>query len=103
MQVITIPAVDGVYTSKADLNAKGIVPGHQLTIGFDGTVTAGTLTIKAKGPGGTVFETIPDGLQDLTAPLSILFTFVATEYELTLAGFTGTSTKITVTDAQVEL
>ena len=95
-----LPAVDGVAVFNVDSHN---LVGHQISVDADGTTTAGTLTIAARGRGGRPFEAIPDGAIDLATSESVLFAFAVAEYEVTLAGFTGTATEIVLTDTIVEI
>lgn len=103
MTRMVIAAANGTYTHKVDVANKGIQAGHQVTVSLDGTATAGTISISAKGVEGGDFEAIPDGTLDLTALLSLQFTFVTTEFQFVVSGFTGTATEIVINDTVVGL
>lgn len=92
-----IPAANGAYERSVNMGSWG---NHQLGIKVLGSVSTGTLTVKAKAPGSDVFEIVPDGVIDLTAITTVLFTFVAAEYEFTLASVTGATSgaQVVVTD-----
>ncbi len=68
----------------------------------EGTTTAGTVTLSARAPGSAVFEAIPDGVVDLSAPETVLFTFPVAEYKVVLAGFAGTATTLLLQDTVAE-
>ena len=97
-----IAAVNGDHESAVKMGYWG---NHQLGFKVVGPLTTGTLTISAKAPGSSVFELVPDGVIDLTATTSLLFTFVAAEYNFNLASVTGetTGTQIVITDIPMEL
>tara|TARA_R100000951_G_scaffold61620_1_gene51775 strand:+ start:5953 stop:6279 length:327 start_codon:yes stop_codon:yes gene_type:complete len=97
-----IPAVNGDHPSEVTMAYCG---NHQHGIKVLGPLTTGTLTISAKSPGGSGFELVPDGAIDLTAITSLLFTFVAAEYNFNLTNVTGstTGTQIVITDIPMEL
>lgn len=65
-----------------------------------GTVTAGTLTVTAKIPDSTVFETPKDSAGsalntiDLAAPETLNLFGPIQQYEFTITGFAGTATEI---------
>lgn len=66
----------------------------------DGTLTAGTLTVNARVPNSTVFETPKDSdgntlnTIDLAAPETLNLYGPIEAYEFTISGFTGTATEI---------
>lgn len=97
-----IPAVNGDHSSAVKMAYWG---NHQFGIKVAGPLTTGTLTISARSPGSEVFELVPDGAIDLTAITSLLFTFVAAEYNFNLTGVTGSTdgTQIVITDIPMEL
>lgn len=97
-----IPAANDDYPKDVKMAYWG---NHQFGIKVIGPLTTGTLTISAKSPGSEVFELVPDGVIDLTAITSLLFTFVAAEYNFNLASVTGatTGTQIVITDIPMEL
>ena len=97
-----IPAVNDDTPVNVNMGYWG---NHQFGIRIIGSLTTGTLTISAKAPGSEVFELVPDGVIDLTAITSLLFTFVASEYNFNLANVTGASTaaQILITDIPMEL
>lgn len=82
--MITLPAADGTVVVR---NTRPRHKFHDIAVKGNGT---GTLTIKGKKVGSSVFEDIPDGLIDLSAPVSIQVEGVIEEYEFTLAGVTST-------------
>ena len=89
-------STDTVLNSGADTSFGN----HVLGIKTEGTLTAGTLTIRVKAPGSSVFEIVPDGVIDLTNIKSVLFSFVVSQYEFTLSGIVG-SDQITITDSKL--
>lgn len=97
-----IPAVNGDHFSDVKMACWG---NHQFGIKVVGPLTTGTLTISARSPGCEVFELVPDGVIDLTAITSLLFTFVAAEYNFNLTNVTGSTsgTQIVITDIPMEL
>lgn len=82
--MITLPAANGAVVVK---NSRPRHKFHDIAVKGNNT---GTLTIKGKKVGSSVFEDIPDGLIDLSAPTSIQVEGVIDEYEFTLAGVSGT-------------
>ncbi|AFV51092.1 lower collar protein [Vibrio phage VPMS1] len=68
----------------------------------EGTATAGTVTVSARAPGSDVFEAIPDGAIDLSAPETVLFTFPVAEYKVVVSGFAGTATTLLLQDTVAE-
>jgi len=82
--MINLKPVDGT------VEVRNKFPHHRFhDIAVKGNKT-GTLTIRGKKIGGSVFEDIPDGVITLSAPLSIMVEGVIEYYEFTLAGVTGT-------------
>lgn len=57
----------------------------------------GTLVIKGRKIGSSVFEDIPDGTITLSAPVSIQVEGVIEAYEFTISGISGSDT-VQVTD-----
>lgn len=91
---LNIPFVDGVYKRRHDNRYDRY---HDLAI--DATdVTGGTLVIRARKPGSSFFEDVPDGTVDLATPNSVTFQGSVTEYEFTLSGVVGTTTVLELTD-----
>lgn len=78
--------------------------GHQMGFRITGPFTTATVTVSAKGRGMEIFELVPDGAIDMTAPSSLLFTFCATDYRFALSNVTGTdsSTQLIVVDVPME-
>ena len=97
-----ILAVDGDIEGEVNMGYWG---NHQFGIRTIGSFTTGTLTLSAKSPGSEVFELIPDGVIDLAAETSLLFTFCATDYNFNLTNVTGAApgTQIVITDIPLEL
>ena len=97
-----IPATAGDHAKEVQMGGWG---NHQFGIKVVGPLTTGTLTISAKAPGSGVFELVPDGVIDLAAITSLLFTFVASDYNFNLASLTGETagTQIVITDIPMEL
>lgn len=94
-QTFTISSASGTYNAKTDQSFLS----HHIGIKTNGAATAGTLSIKAKPPGGALFEDIPDATAiDLTAPTSVQVTGAIVELEFATAGITGANqVHITVT------
>lgn len=68
-------------------------------LGFDLTnIVSGALSIRAKKPGSTFFENIPNGVIDLANPRSVSFTGSVAEFEFTLSSVVGTATVLAITD-----
>lgn len=85
-QTFTISSASDTYTAQTDQSYLS----HHIGIKTNGTATAGTLTIKARPPGGALFEDIPDATSiDLTAPPSVQVSGAIVELELITAGVTG--------------
>ena len=69
---------------------------------IDGDVTAGTLTVRARGPRARDFEDIVDSagapinVIDLSAPERLSFEGVVGDYEFTAAGVTSTASELTI-------
>lgn len=61
---------------------------HDVAISAPG-ITAGTLVIKGKKVGADIYEDIPDGTINLSAPTSIQFTGSVQSYEFTVSGIAG--------------
>jgi len=97
-----IPAIDDDYEVKVDMGNSG---NHQIAVRVIGPITTGTLTISARAPGSGVFEIVPDAVIDLTAPVTVLFTFSASHYNFNLASVTGagSGTQVVITDTPLEL
>lgn len=94
MAQFIIPAVDGTYTKELKTGKF-----HDLCVKpTEGTMTAGTLTFKCRPMGGATFNDVPDNVVDLSDPLQVQFTGSVEAYEFTLSGFTGTATKLIITD-----
>lgn len=74
------------------------ISSHVLAVSANGTMLTGTLTVEARAPGSKEFESIPDGIIDLTSLSTVIFTFAVAEYRFKLSGFTGSATEIIVTD-----
>lgn len=89
-----IPFVDGTYTRKFSSNRDKL---HDIAFNLTG-VTTGILTIRARKPGATFFEDIPDGIVDLSTPASVTFNGAVAEYEFTLASSAGTASQLIITD-----
>ncbi len=100
MASYTIPATNSVKTV---ISSSGTSASHQVSVKPDGTATAGELIIKVKSPGGSIYETIPDGTIDLTDLKSILFTFVVAEYQFQVSNFSGDANLIHITDSLAEV
>mgnify|MGYP003676076728 CR=1 FL=1 len=96
MAQFIIPAVDGTYTKELKTGKF-----HDLCIKpTEGTMTAGTFTFKCRPMGGATFNDVPDNVVDLSDAevLQVQFTGSVEAYEFTLSGFTGTATKLIITD-----
>lgn len=91
----TIPAANGTYTQKSQDSSLSY---HQLAIKTNGTPTAGSVTVNAKSPGSSVFEPVPSGTIDLTAPVVLNFTSSVLEYQVVVTGITGAAIQIHLTD-----
>lgn len=97
-----LSAVIGSEEGDSDMGDWGT---HQVGVKVLGPLTAGTLTISARSPGGSVFELVPGGVVDLMSPVTVLFKFVVGSYKFDLSGITGesSSTQVVVTDIPIEL
>lgn len=89
-----IPFADGTYTRKFSSNRDKL---HDIAFNLT-NITGGVLTIRARKPGATFFEDIPDGIVDLSTPTSVTFNGAVAEYEFTLAGATGSASRLIITD-----
>lgn len=91
---LNIPFVDGTYPRKFSSPRD-----KEHDIGLDLTdVTSGTLTIRARKPGSTFFEDVPDGVVNLASPHTVTFFGAVREYEFTLASVVGTTSVLEITD-----
>ena len=88
--------LEGVNGTTEHKNAPANDLYHDLAVNSTG-FTAGTLIITGRKPGSPLFEAIPDGVIDLTAPTSIQFTGGVAVYKFGLAGLVGEGS-ITITD-----
>ena len=97
-----IPAINGEY--KVDCSM-GFYGNHQLSIMGIGEDFGGTLTVTARSPGSKIFETVIDGIVDLSDIKTVLFTFAVSEYKFTLADLTGVGagSQIRITDTPLEV
>lgn len=101
-----IPIQDGTYNTESGGGVRTIgkltsSSSHQLSFSYSGaTPAAGTLQVFAKADGCDVYEPLPDGAIDLTAPLSLLFTFRLKDYQFVLSGVSG-SGDITIIDFEI--
>ena len=89
-----IPFTDG--THKVPFSSH-YAKDHNLAFNLN-NVTSGTLSVRARKPGSSFFETIPNGVINLSNPSSISFTGAVQEYEFTLDSSVGTATYIVITD-----
>lgn len=98
-----VPLVDGAYEKQTGLT--GLNSNHCLGFSVRGSLTTGTVTIKAKSPGSDVFESIPDGVVDLANIHTVLFIFPVAAYQITLSDLSGEAVdgQLTVTDSIMEL
>lgn len=64
--------------------------------GVDGTATAGTITLLAKAPHSTNFETPSSNVINIATPVHLNIVGKIEEYDVTVAGFAGTATQIFV-------
>ena len=94
MSSFILPLVDGVYIKPTASRYERL---HDLAVNTT-NITAGTLTVTGRKPGSSVFETIPDGTIDLSAPVSVLFEGTVEEYHFELTGVTGTAESLVITD-----
>jgi hypothetical protein len=62
---------------------------HDVAIRVNGGAIAGTLTLTARKPGSTIFESITDGVFDLAALSTIQFDGAVTEYKVVISGMSG--------------
>lgn len=91
---------DGNYTFT---NRRGSFKFHEITLRFDGTPTAGTITVAGRPPGSASFFNIPDAVaHDITQPFYVQYTGTVAEFRITLAGVTG-ATAIYFTDTSDNL
>lgn len=90
---LEIPAVNGTYVRKSSAINERL---HDLAVNTS-KVSAGTLVVKARKPGSSIFESIPDNTINLASPHSILFEGTVADYEFTLSGVAGTG-PIPITD-----
>tara|TARA_R110000782_G_scaffold8558_1_gene27908 strand:+ start:388 stop:684 length:297 start_codon:yes stop_codon:yes gene_type:complete len=70
---------------------------HDVAIRADGAAQSGTITITARKPGSTVFESIPDATLSLSALKTIQFTGAVTEYKVNISLLSGV-TSLYLTD-----
>ncbi len=94
MPVYTVPAQDGVHEQAS--RQKGELY-HDVAISAEGGAPVGSLILKARKPGGDIFEDIPDGDFDLSDLNSIQFVGSVAEYQFTISGLSGV-TSLSVTD-----
>lgn len=100
MAVYNIPLQNGTQTITALGRTRS---NHVFGIQANGAVTSGSIdSISARAPGSGVFESIPNSQKDLTNLTSLLFTFPAVEYQITISGYSGAATEIAITDTVVE-
>ena len=93
MASFKINAVDGTYTRTLSTGKF-----HQISVRPELGTMSGTLTINAKAPGSSVFETIPDNVIDLSATQTLIFSGAIEEYQFILSGFSGSATTLIITD-----
>ena len=91
---LNIPFANGTYERKHDNPYDRY---HDLAINVT-DVTGGTLVVRARKPGSSFFEDVPDGTVNLAAPYSVTFQGSVYEYEFTLSGVTGTTETLELTD-----
>ena len=96
MAQFIVDAVDGTYI-------KNLKTGkfHDLIVkGQDGTMTSGTLTIECQpfGAADDIYNPIPNNVIDLSQPQQVQFTGSVQSYKFTVANFSGTATKLIITD-----
>lgn len=101
MAVYNIPLQNGIQTIPALGRTRA---GHVFGFSANGTISSGQIDlIKAKAPGSDLFEDIPSSQTSLTNLASLLFTFPAEEYEITISGYSGNATELRITDTVVEV
>lgn len=102
MAKITVPLADGVYISDnlPSVGSPNDTFYHQVSLEVDGSPTTGTIEIKAKAPGSSAFESIPDGIVNLSSPHTILFQFNVESYEFTLSGSDVVDSEVYVSDQE---
>lgn len=84
-----------------DSKDKGGLQRH-IALEIFGNSPSGTMILTAKAPGSGVFEEIPDGTINLSAPTSVQVQGSISKINVNLAGVTGI-TSIIVTDTQRDL
>lgn len=90
-------SIDGTDGDYEILSNQGGELYHDLSVKPNGTTPVGTLTITAMKYGSDVFESVPDGVIDLSAPNSIQFTGGAYKYNFNLSGVSGINS-VDITD-----
>lgn len=96
MAILAPIATSGITEVRTSLTC-GIDHINTVNLGADpdgGTVTAGTLTVRAKSVSGAEFEAITPNTIDLAAPIHLQLCGKIEEYEFTVTGFAGTATKV---------
>jgi hypothetical protein len=96
---MTVHTLDIALTNQVLVSKdKGGLQRHIAVEAF-GSSPVGTLVLTAKAPGSGVFEAIPDGTIDLSAPTSVQVQGAISEINVNLAGVTGID-QIIVADTQ---
>lgn len=96
MALLAPIATSGVTNIKTS-DYCGINDINTVNLGLDpdgGTVTAGTLTVRAKSVAAAEFEDITPNTIDLSAPLHLRICGKVEEYEFTVSGFAGTAASV---------
>lgn len=104
MSKIYVPLANGVYESQSLQRVGGdnLTYYHQVSFQvINGNPTTGTVEIKARSFGSDLYESIPDGLIDLTAPQTLLFQFNVEAFQFTVTGSDVSEGNILVNDNEL--
>lgn len=90
MPTYNVNPVDGIQVIKSD--SSGLFS-HDIAFNPNGT-PVGTITVKGKKAGSTVFEDIPDGTFDLSDLNTVQFVGSVFEYQFDISGISGINSLI---------
>ena len=95
MAAFKVPAQDGTYNRVLKTGKF-----HDIMVKGDGTMTGGTLTVKCQpfGAADDLYNDIPNGVIDLSAPEQIQFQGSVQAYQFIVENFAGNATELTITD-----
>jgi len=104
MAKFLVPLANGVYESQniRSVGSDNTTYYHQVSFEVNGSPTAGTIEIKAQSPDSQVYEAIPDGVIDLTAPQTLLYQFNTKLYQFTVTGSDVSEGFIAVNDQELK-